>query len=1230
MDGKGEREGARGWRDLDVPGASLGGTQGGTMNMNDPGSSWLGLGHQPEEPHIISTGVPGDPNSPAEVQDAGAAPGLALADKCAEVLNSCGTLGYSRWMELLACSSNLKELGILLAWGLERHHLLFSKGCAGPSQSGHGAKTPTGLFPLPVRLPADFSTALRSAESWSSLEFSSQCWLAVACVALNAYYGCPGPFASRAEGKVHRRAIGVLKDKLERFLSSESPCESSFAQVKRELAEKRISYTGEEISMPHSVSVEQVLKSLPPKGHGGAIPVLPFLKGRTRFLVEHPLECLIPTCDRAGVPMSAKVHIIPGQELLVFKLLEERGVTTWLEEERVFSDQTGTLLNGLFGVVKPGKYTPSGAPVLRVIMNLVPANALLQVICGDIKFLPGAAMWLPLTVAAGEELYLSQGDMSAAFYLFELPSQWQQFMGFNYLVGGSEIGRDPRRRYRPVCRVLPMGWNSSVGIMQQISRELLLRDGLPRELEIHRARRVPSWFTGVLEKAANKTCWWQVYLDNFMAAEKTSCGHNQLDEKLQEAAMRAWSASGVLTADDKQVLGSQEVTELGIRFDGKRGLLGCSPERLLKTMWASIHLLQQQGGTKKELQVVLGRWVFILQFRRAGMGVLSRAWEAVELAWRRPELTNALLREVQILMCLGPLLQTDLRCEFDGEVTCSDASESGGAAAVASKLTWSGHSLCGQLSDRRNAAVERPILVISLFNGIGGSFRIYDVLGIAVMGRISVEIARDANRACRSAWPDVHELHDINDLSEEDVRQWANEYPRALEVHLWGGFPCVHLSRVRAFRKNLEGAGSDLFWKLLEVLDWVQHAFSSFAVVKFCIENVASMDEAARREISTHLRVRPIKLDPADTLPFSRPRLAWCSEELFSMEGLELWEEADYIRAYASAEPVETRQWIKPGWSWAGEAEGVRFPTFMKSIPRAAPPPFPAGLAKCDRATVTRWEASAYRFPPYQYQEKYLLHQPGHAPRLLDSSERELLLGFGPGHTSTCKSASDAKRSFTDYEDSRLSLCGDSFAISSFAIIGSQMCASLVPRMSPALIQLRLGLAPGASAHPSLPVPMTRLLAYGEDTGYHGSLQELVQRLGLTVKHTGSDVRLTTGQLMGRKTGAHGSVRAWWWQWKHLFALSWSHPAHINWLEMRMILHAILWKARIPSKINKKWLHVGDSMVCLYILSKGRTSSRVLQPLCNRIGSVQLALGVTLLHAHVGSMENPTDAASRR
>ena len=176
----------------------------------------------------------------------------------------------------------------------------------------------------------------------------------------------------------------------------------------------------------------------------------------------------------------------------------------------------------------------------------------------------------------------------------------------------------------------------------------------------------------------------------------------------------------------------------------------------------------------------------------------------------------------------------------------------------------------------------------------------------------------------------------------------------------------------------------------------------------------------------------------------------------------------------------------------------------------------------------------------------------------------------------------------------------------------------------------RLGLAPGASAHPSIQVPMTRWLAYGDqEQGPPPGEAQLVRYLGLQVNHTGSDVRIVTGEPMG-KTGSHGSVRAFWWQWKHLFKVRWVDPAHINFLEMKMILLTLLWKARNPLNHNKRWLHLEDSMVCLYILSKGRTSSHLLQPLANKVGALQLAVGCTVLHGHVGSLENPTDAASRQ
>jgi len=138
----------------------------------------------------------------------------------------------------------------------------------------------------------------------------------------------------------------------------------------------------------------------------------------------------------------------------------------------------------------------------------------------------------------------------------------------------------------------------------------------------------------------------------------------------------------------------------------------------------------------------------------------------------------------------------------------------------------------------------------------------------------------------------------------------------------------------------LEGEGSRLFWKLLEIIEMVKRVFGATCKVKYCVENVASMDETARRTISGELHIVPIKLDPADCMPFSRPRFAWVSEEVHQMDELELWTEKEYVRAYIQADSViEDRQWMRPGWKRYSSTEGVKYPTFMKAINKAPTTP---------------------------------------------------------------------------------------------------------------------------------------------------------------------------------------------------------------------------------------------------------------------------------------------------
>eukprot|EP00438_Fugacium_kawagutii_P022174 Skav235069 [mRNA] locus=scaffold3466:36062:45450:- [translate_table: standard] len=863
---------------------------------------------------------------------------------CAEPLNSGTPQSDREWFEALGDSCTLKELGFKLAWGWQHGYLQNLLERAGPTQPTPYSKG-GGLFPLPLWSPAQLAWTNCHGPPTESLEGATECWLLVCAAALNWYSGHRGHRLPTSRKKIHAAVRVDLTSKIQRLLARDEHTGITLSQVATELRERRISYTGEEVSQPLPLTVEQIIGGLPPVGHGGSIDVMKFLRGRTRFLLEHPTENMVPMKDRPEAPIQSRVHIQKGEELKVFELLRERGIIEWVTGEQ------------------------------------------------------------------------------------------------------------------------------------------------------------------------STTAWWQVYLDNFLSGERTSLESAGLAVALQVGAMEAWEAENILTAKDKNVAGEKTVVELGVRIDGELGLLGASTERLFKTSLASLHLLKLPWWNKRVAQVVLGRWVFILQFRRAGMAVLSRSWEAVEAPSPTKQQIIRLHSEVLALVCLGPLLQCDLTASYDPEVTCSDASERGGACAVATSLSTCGEQYSNLLARSPLQPLELPILVISVFNGIGGAFRLYDVLGVKVMGKISIDICKEANRTTRTTWGDIRELHDINDIDEQEVRRWASDFPRAQQVHLYAGFPCIHLSAVRAFRQNLSGEGSNLFWSLLTLMEMIHRIFSPQCLTKFCVENVASMDDTARKEISNHLEVTPIKFDPSDTLPFNRPRLAWTSCEVLATEELELWREKEYVRAYVKYGTVEDSQWVTPGWTRRNS--DACLPTFMKSIKRQQPPPVPAGLRRADEATVNRWVEHEYRFPPYQYGERFLFDHATLPSRLADASERELLLGYGSGHTSSARSASDIKKSKVEFEDIRLTLCGDSFAISSFAIVAAAMCADLITPMSPSRIIRRLGLAPGTSAHPDIEVPMQRGLAYGAPPGPPADRLQLVKQLGLTVNHTGADVRLLTGEAMG-------------------------------------------------------------------------------------------------------------------
>ena len=78
---------------------------------------------------------------------------------------------------------------------------------------------------------------------------------------------------------------------------------------------------------------------------------------------------------------------------------------------------------------------------------------------------------------------------------------------------------------------------------------------------------------------------------------------------LHQALEAAWQQSGVLSSGKKGVSGATAVQELGAYFEGTKGTIGPSAERLLKLLQSTLIVLAKKRLKVKWAQVIAGRWI---------------------------------------------------------------------------------------------------------------------------------------------------------------------------------------------------------------------------------------------------------------------------------------------------------------------------------------------------------------------------------------------------------------------------------------------------------------------------------------------------------------------------------------------------------------------------------------------------------------------------------------------
>ena len=172
-------------------------------------------------------------------------------------------------------------------------------------------------------------------------------------------------------------------------------------------------------------------------------------------------------------------------------------------------------------------------------------------------------------------------------------------------------------------------------------------------------------------------------------------------------------------------------------------------------------------------------------------------------------------------------------------------------------------------------------------------------------------------------------------------------------------------------------------------------------------------------------------------------------------------------------------------------------------------------------------------------------------------------------------------------------------------------------------------MAPGFCAPLSCDVPLQRSLGYGSFSDMHVTVQDLNKVLLAKVNHTGSDIRITTGEILNPKSVPRQSVEAAWWKWEPVFKVAWSMREHINVLELRSILLAVKYQITHLGVSHLRIFHVSDSFVAMSVVAKGRTGSLQLARILKVLNAHLLGFGLTLAIGHGESTENLTDGERR-
>eukprot|EP00971_Amphidinium_carterae_P325843 6456343-Amphidinium_carterae.1 len=215
-------------------------------------------------------------------------------------------------------------------------------------------------------------------------------------------------------------------------------------------------------------------------------------------------------------------------------------------------------------------------------------------------------------------------------------------------------------------------------------------------------------------------------------------------------------------------------------------------------------------------------------------------------------------------------------------------------------------------------------------------------------------------------------------------------------------------------------------------------------------------------------------------------------------------------------------------------------PTFVRPIPREAPPLDPSGEYRLDHAAWLRWEADCFNYPPYHYCAEAMMLDPNGDLRLPTINEKELLLGYPLDHTYSV-GARQQRQDTRWHAEERHRLMGRAPHVGVLMWVlgpplhdhGVLLCAASTEEVAESF-----GWSPNA---------------------IHDDVSDvaLVNFFLSRTSRKGQDIKLNLWRQGSRPQTSH-ALSPRWWTWQVDFSAPWKHhDEHINALELRALLLAI-------------------------------------------------------------------------